>query len=143
MPIFRERVLPSASNLVLPLMLFPSVYAIMLPLAPEFALAAAFVLTILFVGFIILSSPVVLVTSKELKAKNAVISRDKIGEVSVIEPTRKFETLGVELDSRAWLCIQSSVKGLVRLEINDPEDSTPYWLISTRKPEELAKLLRN
>jgi hypothetical protein len=30
---------------------------------------------------------------------------------------------------------------VVRIEITDPSDSTPYWLTSTRRPDELVAAL--
>jgi hypothetical protein len=30
----------------------------------------------------------------------------------------------------------------VRVELTDPEDPTPYWLFSTRRPQRVAELLR-
>ena len=33
-------------------------------------------------------------------------------------------------------------KVLVRVDLNDPADPHPYWLVSTRHPERLADALR-
>jgi hypothetical protein len=30
---------------------------------------------------------------------------------------------------------------VAKIAVEDPEDPTPYWLVSTRKPEELKKAL--
>jgi hypothetical protein len=30
----------------------------------------------------------------------------------------------------------------VRIEVVDPDDPTPYWVISTRRPEDLIAALR-
>ncbi|MFM2384507.1 MAG: hypothetical protein RL166_381, partial [Actinomycetota bacterium] len=43
--------------------------------------------------------------------------------------------------ARAWLSIQASIKGLVKVQVLDKNDPTPYWLISTRNPEKLVNLL--
>ena len=64
-----------------------------------------------------------------------------LGKAEVIEREHQFEELGRNLDARAWLCIQASVKKLVKVELQDPNDPTPYWLITTRHPEELAALI--
>jgi hypothetical protein len=29
----------------------------------------------------------------------------------------------------------------VRVEVVDPQDPTPYWLVSTRRPDDLARAL--
>jgi hypothetical protein len=139
--VYRERVLPSLFNLALPLLLFPSIWAVMLPLDAPLAIPVAALLTTAFVALIFSSAPVVSVTVSELSARGATIQRALLGKASVIGKSDQFNELGPKLKANAWLSIQASVKGLVKVEVNDPSDPTPYWLISTRKPEELAKLL--
>lgn len=141
MIVFRERVLPSALNLILPVLLFPSVYAVMLPINAPFALPVASILTIVFVVFVVSSAPVIELTENVLKARGASIERKFLGRATVIPKNEVFSELGTKLDARAWLAIQASVRGLVKIEVLDPKDPTPYWLISTRRPEELAKYL--
>ena len=48
---------------------------------------------------------------------------------------------GVRLDARAYLLIRGWIPGLVRVELDDPDDPTPYWLVSTRHPVRLAAAL--
>jgi hypothetical protein len=48
---------------------------------------------------------------------------------------------GTRLNGLAYLCIRGWVDPVVRIEITDPSDPTPYWLTSTRRPEQLAKVL--
>jgi hypothetical protein len=139
--VFRERVLPSAANLILPLLLFPSVLAVMLPLAPEFALVTALIITVGFCCFVYFSSPVLLCNGETFSARNAEIPMKLLGKATVIEREKQFEELGRNLDARAWLCIQASVKQLVKIEIQDPKDPTPYWLVTTRRPAELVALI--
>ena len=141
MIVFRERVLPSASNLILPILLFPSVFAVMLPLAPEYALIVAGLITAAFCAFVFFSSPVILCDGETLVARNAEIPLELLGKAEIVERERQFEELGRNLDARAWLCIQASVKKLLKIELNDPNDPTPYWLVTTRRPEELAALI--
>ena len=143
MKIYRERVLPSIGNLTLPLLLFLSVFVIMLPLNLEFALPLASVFALGLSVLMFLSSPIVVVTDTELIVKGARIERKYLGNVSVVPRDEIFEALGRDLNANAWLSIQASVKGLVKIEITDPEDSSPYWMVSTRQPEVLAKTLKN
>ena len=140
---YRERVLPSAPNLALPVLLFLSVFTVMIPISIEFAFPVALLISAGFVIVIFRASPVIEVSKDVLICKNATIDRKFLGEVSIIPKSEQFEELGQRLDARAWLAIQASVKGLVKIEITDSQDPTPYWLISTRRPEELAKELRN
>ena len=45
---------------------------------------------------------------------------------------------GVDADARAYLLIRPYVPQSVRVRVVDPADPTPYWLVSTRHPAELA-----
>jgi len=140
--IYRERVLPSAANLIMPILLFASVIALMLPINAGLALPAAFIITLCFVLVIFFNSPTIEVSDSTLSCKGATIEKSLIGEVAIIPKSEAFEELGQKLDARAWLSIQASVKGLVKLEISDENDNTPYWLVSTRRPELLAAALK-
>jgi hypothetical protein len=31
----------------------------------------------------------------------------------------------------------------VRVHVNDPDDPTPYWMISTRRPDELVAAIKS
>lgn len=128
-------------NLVLPLLLFPSVFAVMLPIDAVLALPVALLTTLAFVGLIFGSAPKVLLTESTLTAKGATIELSNLGKATVIPKSELFKALGPELDARAWLAIQASVKGLVKIEVQDSNDPTPYWLVSTRNPERLAALI--
>ena len=44
---------------------------------------------------------------------------------------------GPSLDARAWLSIRGWVDPVVKVTLADEKDPTPYWLVSTRRPEDL------
>jgi hypothetical protein len=46
---------------------------------------------------------------------------------------------GVSLDARAWLVITPWVDPVLKITVQDPEDPTPYWLISCKKPEKFVQ----
>ncbi len=46
--------------------------------------------------------------------------------------------LGPDADARAYLLVRPYVRGSVRVKVVDPDDPTPYWLVSTRHPGPLA-----
>lgn len=139
---YRERVLPSVANLALPLILFPSVIAVMLPINASLALPAAALITAAFLAAQFFSSPVIEVEDNQLTVRGATIDLSQIGDVTQITKDEIFTELGRDLDARAWLSIQASVKKLIRIEITDPQDPTPYWLVTTRNPEKLCALLK-
>lgn len=58
-----------------------------------------------------------------------------------VEQTRT--ELGPGLDARAYLCQRGWVRTAVRVRVDDPDDPTPYWLVSTRRPAELVRALNS
>jgi hypothetical protein len=53
------------------------------------------------------------------------------------EATRRLH--GVEADPRAYLLVRPYIGTAVRIDVDDPDDPTPYWLVSTRHPRRLAE----
>jgi hypothetical protein len=113
----------------------------MLPIDGLLALPVAALCTLAFAALLVSSAPVLMLTETEFSAKGAIIERKFLGTAEVIPRDRVFAELGTNLDARAWLSIQASIKGLVKVEVSDPNDPTPYWMVSTRNPERLAKLI--
>jgi hypothetical protein len=48
---------------------------------------------------------------------------------------------GREADVRAYLLLRPYTKRSVRVDVTDPADPAPYWLVSTRRPAELVDAL--
>lgn len=73
-----------------------------------------------------------------LRAGRAHIDLSYVGEVEPldVDPTRRMA--GVEADARAHLLLRPYLKRSVKVHLNDPDDVTPYWLLHTRHPRELA-----
>jgi hypothetical protein len=44
-------------------------------------------------------------------------------------------------EPRAFVVTRGWLTRSVRVQIEDPEDDTPYWLIGTRRPRDLAAAL--
>jgi hypothetical protein len=42
------------------------------------------------------------------------------------------------LDARAWLLIRGWITPVVKVDLTDPTDPTPYWIVSTRRPAEVV-----
>ena len=51
------------------------------------------------------------------------------------------KAIGVEADPAAFLAINFWVKTGVKIKLNDKNDPTPYWLISSKRADELAEKL--
>ncbi|MGH3473476.1 MAG: DUF3093 domain-containing protein [Aeromicrobium sp.] len=77
-----------------------------------------------------------------LRVGSAHLPHVHIGAVEVLA-TRGFrEALGPQADARAWLRTRPYIDAGVLVEVADPSDPTPYWLLSSRHPEALAAALR-
>ena len=76
-----------------------------------------------------------------LRVGPARLSPDHIGRVEVLELRTFREQLGPQADARAWLRTRPYVDSGLWIEVADPSDPTPYWLVSSRRPEAVAAAL--
>jgi hypothetical protein len=77
----------------------------------------------------------------ELQAGKARLPRSVIARGATISASAKSAALGRQLDPAAFLVHHAWVKTMVLLVLDDPDDPTPYWLVSTRRPGELLEAL--
>ena len=56
-----------------------------------------------------------------------------------LEQTRR--RAGAEADARAHLVLRPYIGTAVEITLDDPADPVPYWLVSTRRPQDLAAAL--
>lgn len=88
-------------------------------------------------------SPVIRVREASLSVGVASIHRSLLGAVEVIPKEQIFQERGPKLEPAAFKVFQGTVKTAVKIQIRDSEDPTPYWIVSTRKPVQLASALRS
>ena len=55
----------------------------------------------------------------------------------------KSAALGRQLDPAAFVVHKAWVGPMVLVVLDDPDDPTPYWLVSCRHPERVLSALRN
>jgi DUF3093 family protein len=77
-----------------------------------------------------------------LRAGRARIEGAHVGEVAALDPEETRRVAGPQADARAYLLLRPYLRRAVRVEITDPADPAPYWLLSTRHPDELATAVR-
>jgi hypothetical protein len=83
------------------------------------------------------------VADQELRVGNAHINLSFIGDCVDLdnEAIRRIRTR--DADPQAFLAIRFwSPKG-IQLMVNDPRDTTPYWLISSNRGSELIQAIKN
>jgi DUF3093 family protein len=77
-----------------------------------------------------------------LTAGRARIPLAHVGDVVPLDADDTRRLAGRDADARAYLLLRPYLRRAVRIRIDDPADPTPYWLVSTRRPERLAAALR-
>ena len=82
------------------------------------------------------------VAGGELHAGRAHIPLVHVGEVVALEAADVRRIAGVDADARAHLLLRPYVKRGVRIDVTDPADPTPYWLVSCRRPDALVSAVR-
>ena len=138
---YRERLWPSVGVwLVIPLIGAGATLAVLPVSEPAAAVAAAAVMALLVV-WAVRSSPVVTVAAGHLVAGRARIPVDLLGPVTCWRGDDARWQRGPLLDARAYLLLRGWVDPVLRVELCDPQDPTPYWLVSTRSPERLDEAL--
>jgi hypothetical protein len=75
------------------------------------------------------------------RAGRASIEARHLGAAEALDAERTRRVAGPDADARAFLVLRPYLKRAVRVEITDPADPAPYWLVSSRRPEELAGAL--
>ena len=75
------------------------------------------------------------------RAGRAHIDASYVGTATALDAGQTRRIAGVDADARAYLLLRPYLKRAVRVEITDPADPAPYWLVSTRRPDELVTAL--
>lgn len=84
----------------------------------------------------------VAVDGAALRAGRAHIALEHVGEVTALGAKDVRRQAGVDADARAYLLLRPYLKRAVRVDITDPADPTPYWLVSCRRPEQVVTAVR-
>jgi hypothetical protein len=83
----------------------------------------------------------VTVTADELLVDDARLPVSVIGDVVALDAAGKRESLGVGAHPLAFVIQRPWIGPAVQVLLDDPADPTPFWVISTRQPVELATAL--
>jgi Protein of unknown function (DUF3093) len=102
-------------------------YAVLLPLAA---------LGLYWIGRIRLT-----VTGGELRVDDARLPVRFVADAIPLDATGRRELLGVGADPLAFVVQRPWVSGAVQVVLDDPADPTPYWVVSSRHPHQLAAAL--
>ena len=64
-----------------------------------------------------------------------------VGGITALDAAAARAARGAEADPRAFFLIRGYVPAMIRVVVDDPDDPVPYWLVSTRHPDELVAAL--
>jgi membrane protein implicated in regulation of membrane protease activity len=139
--VFRERLWPNVWIWVIAAGISGAGILVFAPISMAAGYTAAGVLFTIMAVLLILSTPAIIVTSDALTVGRATIERRYVGEVASFRGKDATAQRGTRLNGLAYLCIRGWIDPVVRIEITDPSDRTPYWLTSSKRPEELTAAL--
>ncbi len=139
--LYEERLWPSFWVWVIAAGFSAATIVMFAPISLEVAYAVAVVTAVVVFTLLFLSTPRIEVTAQTLRVGRARIERKYLGEVSWFSGEDATYQRGRGLNGLAYLCIRGWISPVVRVEVTDPEDRTPYWLTSSRTPERLAAAL--
>ncbi|WP_293168320.1 DUF3093 domain-containing protein [Microcella sp.] len=135
---YRERLWPSPWIIAIAALAIP---ASLLTFAAIDVLVGALTGVVLFAGVIavaVLSAPIIEVADGMLRAGSARIPLSFVGDVDVARKAEARHARGPGLDARAHLVLRPDIDPIARIKLTDPDDPAPYWVVSTRHPDELA-----
>jgi hypothetical protein len=97
--------------------------------------------TLILVLIVQKSALTIEVDDKELRAGPAHIDLKYIGQVTALESMEMGRLRTRDADPASYLIFRFWRSTGVKVELNDPRDQTPYWLITSKRNTELAKIL--
>ena len=96
-------------------------------------------LTLIWIAFAMRT--VITFDGQLLRIDKAKIEIKYLGKVTLLDKTAMRLLRTRDADPAAFLAIKFWEPTGLRIDLNDPRDRTPYWLITSKRGEEIAALL--
>jgi Protein of unknown function (DUF3093) len=93
-------------------------------------------------ALVLLGRTRVRVADGTLQVGSAVKDVRHLGLAEIVPKANRQVALGPELDPAAYLMLRAWIRPVVRVEITDPDDPTPYWVFSVRDAPGLLAALK-
>ncbi|TLM72571.1 DUF3093 domain-containing protein [Pseudarthrobacter sp. NamB4] len=139
--VYREKLWPNVWIWIISAGVAGAGILVFAPISATAGYTAAVVLFAIIAILLILSTPSIVVTESTLTVGRATIERRFVGAAQSFRGEEATAERGVRLNGLAYLCIRGWIDPVVKIDITDPSDPTPYWLASSRRPNELAAAL--
>lgn len=98
-------------------------------------------IAIIYIAFAMRST--ITFDGKELRIDRAHIDIKYLGEATILDAPAMRLLRTRDADPAAYLAIRFWISKGVKITVVDPRDPTPYWLITSKRGEEIAALLDN
>lgn len=141
-PAYRERLTPGIGTWIV-LIVFGALFGVVI--VPLSYVASAIVGVVGIAAMIAVgvgSSPLLQVEGTRFSAGRASIDVSYLGEPETVEGQDWDTIMSTGFDPLAHHCTRGWVHGGIRTEVRDDEDPTTAWVISSRRPADLALALR-
>ncbi|TDW74367.1 DUF3093 family protein [Curtobacterium sp. PhB25] len=143
MTLYRERLWAPPALYLATALVIPATLLVFLPIS---VLAGVLVAIGMELGALVLLwalAPTIEVTDSEFRAGKAHLPRALVGSVEAFEGAEATTQRGPKLDARAWTLFRGYVRGVVKVEVRDDADPTPYWLVSVRQPTKVVEAMQH
>ena len=138
MTTYRERLWPAPWLYLATALIIPATLLVFVPINFTVGVVVAVVFYLGITAVLVFGSASIEVTKTELVAGRARLPLQVIGDVTSFAGDEATLERGRRLDARAWLLLRGWITPVVKIEVRDAEDPTPYWLLSSRHPEAIA-----
>jgi hypothetical protein len=132
---YRERLWPAPWLFISTALVIPASLLVFLPINTTAGVIVAILLYLGCVVLLIIGGPVIEVTDTAFRAGRANLPLTVVGTVTAHQGEDARYERGVGLDARTWLLIRGWISPIVKIQLVDPGDPTPYWVVSSRHPE--------
>lgn len=106
---------------------------------PRDGMVALGIITVVYAVIVVASTPVVAVRASGLHAGRAVLAPEFIGDVRVLNREQTQHAFGAAAHRGAFLVTRAWIPESVIVTIDDSTDPHPYWQVSSRKAQRLAR----
>jgi hypothetical protein len=97
--------------------------------------------TVLIVLIALKTTLVIEIDESELRAGPAHIELKYLGQATALDSKEMGRLRTRDADPASYLIFRFWRSTGVKVDINDPRDKTPYWLITSKRSKELAEIL--
>jgi Protein of unknown function (DUF3093) len=112
-------------------------------LGPAWGVGTSVATLLVAAGIFGSASIVISIDEKDIQVGRASIDHAYIAACRALNAEETRRRTGIEADARAHMVVRPYIKTAVEITLADPEDPVPYWLVSTRRPQQLAAAMHS